>query len=371
MKNAFLILLLFTGYSAVAQIYWNFNDANPFSGLPAGITVSAVSVGNTSTTNDSFISSASSSSGYTGFSGGNNGAIAAKAGDVNPSTSSYFEVSLTATATASIKISGLSFGIRSTTSGPLLYSIFSSLDNFETPLISGSVQNNSNWSLASFSFSSILQPGQGNPITLRIYGSGGSSASAGNWRIDDLAIIHASTLPVSLTSFSGKAFNDLIQLNWQTMSEFNSDYFELMKSDDGKKFNSIGKVNAAGNSFSSRSYSFTDYFQDGGDSYYQLNQVDLDGKVHKSQIIHVQASSTSSLSVSAILKNNVQFDVLSATNTKVRLLVMDITGKKYHDSIYELKPGANKVDVPIEHNGLVLIAVLEKKGETVSYKFYK
>jgi hypothetical protein len=27
-----------------------------------------------------------------------------------------------------------------------------------------------------------------NPLTLRIYGSGGSSASAGNWRIDDLSV---------------------------------------------------------------------------------------------------------------------------------------------------------------------------------------
>lgn len=91
-------------------------------------------------------------------------------------------------------------------------------------------------------------------------------------------------LPVELTHFSAKAKMEKIQLNWTTVSERNSDYFEIQKSADGVDFEAIARVNAAGDSDVKIDYQTFDEKPFLGNNYYRLKQVDFDGKFEYSEI---------------------------------------------------------------------------------------
>ena len=367
MKKFLFIALLCAGFSSQAQIYWNFNTANNSAGTPTGISVSAVSIGNTGTSNDGMLQSSSVSSGYSTASGGNNAGMAAKSGTVSTSLSSYFEVTLTASANASIKISGLSFGMRSTSTGPISYHVFSSVDNYTTALATGSLSNNSTWTFFSPAFASILQPGTGNPVTLRIYGADGGSASTGNWRIDDLTIIHASTLPVSLLSFTGKALGGYRQFSWTTSEEKNSSHFNILKSLDGKSFSVISKVSSKGNALNN--YSFTDFSSDASTAYYQLAQLDLNGETSYSKIIAVNAD-PSLLQIGSTTETGIELSVSSPGSSKGQIIITDLSGRKLIDLWLEVSKGINKFEIPVEQRGL-LVATYKSHTSSTSIKFIR
>ncbi len=91
-----------------------------------------------------------------------------------------------------------------------------------------------------------------------------------------ITVNRVSALPVELISFSGECNSGLVEINWKTATEHNSDYFEIMKSRDGQNWESLGKVESAGNSTEELSYDYVDPV--GGEmNYYKLLQFDIDG----------------------------------------------------------------------------------------------
>lgn len=94
-------------------------------------------------------------------------------------------------------------------------------------------------------------------------------------------------LPVDLILFSAKQQERVIQIEWRTSSENNSDHFILEKSTDGIQFNPIAKLNAKGNSKDISYYDYTDRFPTNGLQYYRLKQVDLNGTYEYSETILV------------------------------------------------------------------------------------
>ncbi len=99
-----------------------------------------------------------------------------------------------------------------------------------------------------------------------------------------------SVLPITLTGFSVKAEGSLAKLEWATATEMNNKEFIVSRSTDGVRFNEIGKVQGAGNSFIKNSYIFYDNHPAGGINYYRLQQKDFDGKITSHGIRMVQFS---------------------------------------------------------------------------------
>ncbi len=96
------------------------------------------------------------------------------------------------------------------------------------------------------------------------------------------------TLPVELISFSGKANHNIATLEWVTASEKNNHGFEIYKSPTGLDFELIGFIKGKGNSGELIHYSFIDdQFQTS--SFYQLKQIDFDGKFSFSQTIFIES----------------------------------------------------------------------------------
>jgi hypothetical protein len=118
----------------------------------------------------------------------------------------------------------------------------------------------------------------------------------GPWRYADASILkNPSALPVELVSFNAKAVEKQVDLNWETATEVNSDYFELQRSDDGKQWAQIGHVYSVGDSKSANSYSFIDFSPRIGVNYYRLKMVDQDKTFAYSSIksVHVEGKTTS------------------------------------------------------------------------------
>lgn len=84
-------------------------------------------------------------------------------------------------------------------------------------------------------------------------------------------------LPVTLLDFTAVKVNESVLLEWQTESEYNSDYFEVERSVNGIDWNRLFTINAAGESSESLIYQETDENPFDGISYYRLNQYDLSG----------------------------------------------------------------------------------------------
>nr|WP_294861699.1 T9SS type A sorting domain-containing protein [uncultured Fluviicola sp.] len=99
-----------------------------------------------------------------------------------------------------------------------------------------------------------------------------------------------SPLPVELVSFDATLTDRKVVLSWQTQSEFNSNYFDVLRSDDGQNWTSIGTVPASGSSQTTIDYSLTDGSPLTGVSYYRLKQVDMNNDFHLSDIRSINNS---------------------------------------------------------------------------------
>jgi len=87
-------------------------------------------------------------------------------------------------------------------------------------------------------------------------------------------------LPVTVIDFQAHPINDRkVQLDWQTSSEINSDYFLIQRSNDGVNWEYVTTVQAAGNSTTLLNYQTIDPKPFTGTSYYKLLQYDLNGLI--------------------------------------------------------------------------------------------
>jgi hypothetical protein len=96
-------------------------------------------------------------------------------------------------------------------------------------------------------------------------------------------------VPVSLLDFQARLqTNRTVLLQWQTATETNSSHFMVERSTDGISFQSIGRIDAMGNSNSIQSYSFTDMLAgipaQTRTLYYRLQPVDKNGNSTRSAV---------------------------------------------------------------------------------------
>jgi hypothetical protein len=103
----------------------------------------------------------------------------------------------------------------------------------------------------------------------------------------EISLFPTTVLPVELTYFKAEQVGENLELQWQTASETNNDFFEVQQSQNGITFTTIARIDGAGNSNSLRNYLFTVTQLFSGQNYFRLQQVDFDGTDSYSEIISV------------------------------------------------------------------------------------
>ncbi len=98
-------------------------------------------------------------------------------------------------------------------------------------------------------------------------------------------------LPIEMLSFNGFYEGRSVLLKWSTASEQNNDYFVVLRSTDGLKFEELGKMEGApdGSSITKRDYSFSDNSPANPMGYYKIRQVDFNGEKKESGVVAVMS----------------------------------------------------------------------------------
>jgi hypothetical protein len=103
-----------------------------------------------------------------------------------------------------------------------------------------------------------------------------------------ITVFLTSTLPIELLGFDAKKEGGDVKCYWSTATEVRSSHFDVERSEDGINFETIGRVEAAGESYSFKHYEFKDSDPLEGTNYYRLKKVDIDNSYDYSQIKAVQ-----------------------------------------------------------------------------------
>lgn len=193
--------------------------------------------------------------------------------------------------------------------------------------------------------------------------------------------IVSNTLPITLSSFTGKRIGSKAILNWITNFEQNNKGFELEKSLDGTNFSKLSFVDSKGfngNSNTSLIYSFEDGHLHSSNSYYRLKQVDKDGKFTLSNVLEITDNKPDNLVIAALYpnpaKDKVSIIVSSPSNSKIILLVTDVAGKPVLQQWASLISGDNLLSINVANisSGNYLIKVTCSQGcETSVRSFVK
>lgn len=163
----------------------------------------------------------------------------------------------------------------------------------------------------------------------------------GPWRYESSSILaDPSVLPVELIRFDAKAVEKQVNLTWETATEVNSDYFELQRSEDGKKWEQIGMVYSAGKSKNPNAYSFVDFKPQIGLNYYRMKMVDRDKTFAYSSIKAVTVVGKEINLFPNPVSNTLYIDSEVPTT---EILVFDVSGKQILSQKNE--KGIKSVDV--------------------------
>ncbi len=177
-----------------------------------------------------------------------------------------------------------------------------------------------------------------------------------------------SVLPVKLSSFSVKAIQNYAQIKWVTSSEKNSSHFEVLRSQNGIDFNTIGQIKSIGNSNEANTYFFNDQQPFIGTNYYRLNQIDFDGKTEKSNVVSFK-SKLDRNSINAYFTNeNLNLIILTNYSNVVDIELYDLGGNKVLDNRSTLKAELNSFVFPIKSipQGIyVLNVIINQELKTV------
>jgi hypothetical protein len=105
------------------------------------------------------------------------------------------------------------------------------------------------------------------------------------------------TLPIVLADFQGYPAGNTVQLVWTSDNEVNTDLIIVERSNDGTDWSELADQKAQGNSNVPTSYSQVDDHPYAGANYYRLKVVDLGGAVSYSQIVVINFSIVTAVSL--------------------------------------------------------------------------
>ncbi|WNB18638.1 T9SS type A sorting domain-containing protein [Marivirga arenosa] len=171
----------------------------------------------------------------------------------------------------------------------------------------------------------------------------------------------ANPLPVEFTYFIADNKPNRVELNWQTASEHNNDFFEVQRSFDGKQFDVLGVVNGSGDSKELIDYGFIDYSPLAGKTYYRLRQVDFDGNFEYSDVLEISRIQETDLSAvpNPTSANNIRLRLSGFhAEQNIQVTIFDLQGRRHYQAIHSPSDLIKAIPINKELNsGIYIIDV--------------
>ncbi|MBE0571466.1 MAG: T9SS type A sorting domain-containing protein [Ignavibacteriaceae bacterium] len=157
-------------------------------------------------------------------------------------------------------------------------------------------------------------------------------------------------VPVELTSFTAIADSNEVHISWTTQTELNNSGFEIYRLTHGTDWQKITFVPGSGSSTEPKEYFYIDRDVKNGNYFYQLKQIDYNGRYEFSDVISVEVSTPVEYSLEQNYPNpfnpttTIRFSIPSviASGAKqsplVTLKVYDVLGNEVALLVNEEKP---------------------------------
>jgi hypothetical protein len=186
---------------------------------------------------------------------------------------------------------------------------------------------------------------------------------------------NSTPLPVELLSFTASCESNQIKINWSTASENNSDYFEVLKSQDGENWRVINAQQAAGFSSILQTYSFIETEKSNA-AYYRLNQVDINGDNKLYDPIFIDCEGNASQLITYPNPSKDGFNIAISDSKLVGesiLIIRDAMSKVVLTKSISIADGMNLFPITSNEieNGVYFITIENENNTTKTIKHVK
>ena len=164
-------------------------------------------------------------------------------------------------------------------------------------------------------------------------------------------------MPIELLSFEAEVEeNSTVKLIWETATEINNDYFTIERMQDTVHWESVVKVQGAGNSTTRRSYSTVDDAPYLGLSYYRLKQTDFNGEFDYSPIKAVRVKTNNSVEIYPNPTQN-KITVKGNTTELSQISVYNVLGQDVTSQTQQTKSGESTLVIDLSKltNGIYFL----------------
>lgn len=201
-----------------------------------------------------------------------------------------------------------------------------------------------------------------------------SAGGCGNdLAIDDITFARStfipSTLPVTGLEASVLRAGENVSVQWQTLTENNTNSFAVEKSFDATNWSEMYSVAAAGYSASKRTYAATDT-KPGSITYYRIKQIDNNGHYTYSNTVRITmtANTIDASTFPNPFVSQVQVDINSPATQKAVISFSDISGRKLVQKSWNVTKGKNSIvlqEVASLQPGLYILTITNEDGAVV------
>lgn len=197
---------------------------------------------------------------------------------------------------------------------------------------------------------------------------GNALPASSNYDIGASEAMPVTVLPLTIISFSGKAKENELQLQWKVANEEYLDRYEIQKSVNGDNFKTIGTIVAN----AVRNYQFTDDNWKQAEAVYRLRYVYPNGKFGISQTLKISKANTNTVNAFYKEGQGAALEVYSYKKQAVMISVYSLGGSMLYSSRRNLSDGYNAITIGEASNwqaGVYFIQVIA--GNTSTVKFVK
>lgn len=187
----------------------------------------------------------------------------------------------------------------------------------------------------------------------------------------------ANTTPALLMSFSAANNNSAGELSWTMENQTSCKWFVIERSSNANGFDSIGVVMGTNNTHATN-YTFTDKHLLGGDNYYRLRQVDMDGVSKYSKIVCLYNSNIAVADKQMQLYPNpaiatLNYTLNSAAASHATVMVYTMSGVLVLAQQQQLAGGFNQQSLAISNlkSGNYFLKVVSQSGTQYDQSFVK
>lgn len=177
-------------------------------------------------------------------------------------------------------------------------------------------------------------------------------------------------LPIELTLFEAKRENDIVNLNWETATEIDHDYFAIERATEDRNFIELGQVKGQGNSNTSQVYQFEDKTPiQQQTNYYRLKSVAIDGSYEYSEIKSVKFNQWLADSFKPFpnpTKGNLTIS-LEGVEGNVSIALVDVLGKRYLLNYNQINANA-ALDLSYFENGFYYLEISSDTYSGLNYR---